>query len=352
MAAIWTITGAAAATPTDPDDHIPTCSMAAFAVAAEAIGSPICRAGALQDESSIASVLACARPRPCPPSSEIDVAPSGPQLKTFRPVSLIIPSLDGFDAGSLTLRRAETEADVHAAQTLRYKVFYDEMGAHPVDDMARVRRDYDLFDPLCEHLLVIDRDAPKDDQVIGTYRLLFDDRAAQAGTGFYSETRYDMTALRSTGRRIMEVSRSCVLAPYRKRATINLLWNGIAAYVIQNSIDFMVGIASFHGTDVDSHRLHFSYLHQFLADPEVRPRVRDDMYVPLPQDELDQTQQRQAFKTLPPLVRAYLLVGARVGDGVMIDHQFNTVVVSIVLDTTTVTSRYETHFRRKEAQRT
>lgn len=272
--------------------------------------------------------------------------PSSPGSKTD------LPDLHGIEVHGLRLRRAETDAEVAAAQALRYQVFYEERGAHPVGDMARLKRDIDPFDPAAHHLLVIDDANPEGEKVVGTYRLMLDTDAKAHGLGLYSETRYDLSALRSQNRSIVELSRSCVLEPYRRRATIALLWSGIAAYFFHYQLGYMVGIVSFAGNDVDRYQLEFAYLRQLhMADPSICPVVVPDLYVPLPDLVLDRTQQRQALRSMPPLVRGYLAAGAKIGDGVMIDYQFNTIVACMVLDTETAPPSFRRYYERKEGRR-
>ena len=57
---------------------------------------------------------------------------------------------------TLEVRLAETEAEIDAAQALRYRIFYDEMGANPTPNRKKLARDVDPYDEICDHLLVID----------------------------------------------------------------------------------------------------------------------------------------------------------------------------------------------------
>jgi putative hemolysin len=248
-------------------------------------------------------------------------------------------------AGNLEVRLALSAEEIDAAQALRYRVFYQEMAAHPSPETARTRRDADRFDSHCDHLLVIDhsRSTPAD-YVVGTYRLLRRAAAAQAG-GFYSASEYDISKLKALPGEILELGRSCVDAGYRNRPTMQLMWRGIAAYVFHHQIEVMFGCASLPGTDVQAHADVLSYLyHYHLAPPALRPRALDKLYVNMklrPQDAIDA---RASLATLPPLVKGYLRLGGFIGDGAVIDDQFNTVDVCVVVKTDLVTEKYLRHY--------
>lgn len=236
----------------------------------------------------------------------------------------------------LSVRLASSAADIEAAQRLRWEVFYRERGATPLEDAPL---DRDPYDPVCDHLLVEDS-ASGTAKVIGTYRLL---RQSIADTreGFYSAGEYDLTPLsRSQGERL-ELGRSCVAAEYRDAGTIQLLWRGIASYLRQHQISTMFGCASFHGIDPEAHADTLSYLwHNHLAPPPLRAQALAERYVEMARLPLGSYDPRQAMRKLPPLIKAYLRVGAQVGDGAVIDHQFNTVDIFIVMPVAEISERY------------
>lgn len=248
-------------------------------------------------------------------------------------------------AGNLEVRLALSAAEIDAAQALRYRVFYQEMAAHPSPETARARRDADRFDAHCDHLLVIDHSrASPADYVVGTYRLLRRAAAADAG-GFYSAAEYDISKLVALPGEILELGRSCVDAAYRNRPTMQLLWRGISAYVFHYQVEVMFGCASLPGTDPEAHADTLAYLyHYHLAPPALRPRALDSLYVDMrrrPQSHIDA---RACLAALPPLVKGYLRLGGFIGDGAVIDHQFNTVDVCIVVKTELVTEKYLRHY--------
>ncbi|SFK15369.1 GNAT family N-acetyltransferase [Falsiroseomonas stagni] len=260
------------------------------------------------------------------------------------------PRAEGFEelrAGNLGLRIAESAAEIDAAQALRFKVFYEEMGANADAATLAAKRDGDEFDAVADHLLVLDHDLGNGPEaVIGTYRLIRRAAADRLGR-FYSAGEYDIGPLLAFPGEVLELGRSCVAAPYRTRGTLQLLWRGIAAFVFRHKIDLMFGCASLPGTDLDALAAQLSYLHaNHLAPPALRPRAVPDRHVAMdriPPGDLDM---RAAMVALPPLVKGYLRLGGFVGDGAVIDHQFNTTDVCIVVKTDLITDKYYRHYER------
>ncbi|MDX2102127.1 MAG: GNAT family N-acetyltransferase [Alphaproteobacteria bacterium] len=259
-----------------------------------------------------------------------------------------VPGLDGeLVSGDLIVRLARTEDEVLASQHLRYRVFYEEMAARPSAEMAATRRDFDAYDGVCDHLLVIDQrhgDGPSG--VVGTYRLIRRSAADQCG-GFYTADEYDISALKSYSGEVLELGRSCVDDQHRTRPTMQILWRGIAAYVFHHHIEVMFGCASLPGTDPAALAEPLSYLHHHhLAPPDLRPRALEARYSRMDLMAVDQISAKAAFNSLPPLIKGYLRLGGFVGDGAVIDHQFNTTDVCVIVKTDLVTSKYYSHYSR------
>jgi putative hemolysin len=248
-------------------------------------------------------------------------------------------------SGSLQVRLAETIADIDAAQALRYRVFYHEMGARPTPEMARIGRDFDAYDAHCDHLLVFDHS--QGGVVVGTYRLILRGIAAQHG-GFYTAGEYDISRIEAYPGEILELGRSCVDASARNRPTMQLLWRGIAAYVFANDVALMFGCASLPGTDVDALALPLSYLyHDHLAPAHLRARALPERIVEMQRLARGAYDPAKALVELPPLLKGYLRLGGFVGDGAVIDHQFNTTDVCILVKTDLVTEKYYRHYERQ-----
>jgi len=251
-------------------------------------------------------------------------------------------------SGTMEVRLAADEAEVDAAQALRYRVFYEEMAAKPVGAMAARKRDFDAFDTIADHLLVLDHARGAGAAaVVGTYRLIRRSRADAHG-GFYSAGEYDIAPLVAFPGEILELGRSCVDAGYRNRPTMQLLWKGIAAFVFRYDITLMFGCASLPGNDVDAIGEQLSYLyHHHLAPERLRARALPDLHVEMNRIPVDQVQAKAALAALPPLIKGYLRLGGFVGDGAVIDPQFNTTDVCVIVQTDAVTEKYYRHYERE-----
>jgi len=255
---------------------------------------------------------------------------------------------DGVSTGPIAVRLARTPAEIEAAQKLRYDIFYREYGAKPVGEMEKMGRDFDRFDEHAEHLIVIDRRIDTvPERVVGTYRLMRTSAAKRAGQ-FYTASEYDITKLETVVPRLLEVGRSCVHPDYRSRNVLQLLWQGIAEYMTYHNIGALFGCASFHGTDIPAHAEMMSYLHHYHRAPdEFCPRALDGQYVSMNLIPKDQLNPKQALLNLPPLIKGYLRLGGFVGDGAVVDEQFNTIDVCVIVKTMLVSDRYKKHYERK-----
>jgi putative hemolysin len=246
------------------------------------------------------------------------------------------------------LRRATSQEDIRAAQRLRYRVFVEELGADGpmVDHAARLERD--RFDCHFDHLILYDTNLPPDDpdRAVGVYRVMRSDQAEAAGQ-FYSEDEYDLSALKTSGRRLLELGRSCVDARYRGGTAMFHLWNGLARYVVEHRIEVLFGVASFHGTDVSALAEPLSYLHHHHLAPEpVRVRVLPRCFQRMDLVREDEIDRRRCLVAIPALIKAYLRLGGFVGEGAYIDHAFNTTDVCLVMDTERMNASYRDYYTR------
>jgi putative hemolysin len=254
--------------------------------------------------------------------------------------------------GDLEVRLATCESDVRRAQALRYRVFYEEMSAVPDALTLSRQRDADSFDPDCDHLLVVDhairsrgalRNRPA---IVGTYRLLRQDVAARR-RGFYTAGEYEIGPLIRShpSLNFLELGRSCVLAPYRNKRTVELLWHGIWAYVLAHRVDVLFGCASLEGTDPERLALPLSFLHHHArAAGEWRVSALPHRHVEMNRMPADAIDAKAALCALPPLIKGYLRLGAQIGDGAVIDRQFGTTDVCIVLPKSAISPRYINYY--------
>jgi putative hemolysin len=254
--------------------------------------------------------------------------------------------------GDLEVRLARSAAEVRRAQALRYSVFYEEMSAI-ADALTLVsRRDADAFDPICDHVLVLDHGAParpfrrRKPDVVGTYRLLRQSVADRHG-GFYSAGEFDLQPLldRHAGLAFLELGRSCVLPPYRTKRTVELLWHGIWSYVLAHGVDVMIGCASLEGTDPDRLALPLSFLHHYARAPEPwRVNALPERAVAMNRMAKEAVDPRAALHALPPLIKGYLRLGAYIGEDAVVDHQFGTTDVLIVMPVSALNPRYVSYY--------
>jgi len=248
-------------------------------------------------------------------------------------------------AGDFEVRLAQTADEIQAAQHLRYRVFYEEMSAHPTPEMAAQRRDFDPFDEVCDHLLVLDRRRGEGPEgIVGTYRLIRREHAAKIGR-FYSQAEYDIQKIIDFPGEVLELGRSCIAKDARNTATMQMLWRGIALYAYHYNIRLMFGCASMPGTDPQQHAQALSYLHHHhLAPPEIRARALPSRYVKMDVLDAGSYEARKALVRVSPLIKGYLRLGGYVGDGAVIDSQFNTTDVFIIVKTELVTEKYMRHY--------
>lgn len=250
--------------------------------------------------------------------------------------------------GTLETRLARNAREIDAAQAVRFRVFVEEMGASVAPDAARLKRDVDAWDRICDHLLVLDRsiDGDCEDQIVGTYRLLRQDVANRNG-GFYSASEFDIERLlvRHSTKRFMELGRSCVLPQFRSKRIVELLWQGAWAYSLKHGIDAMFGCASFPGVQPERHALALSFLHHNAqARNEWAVSARPELFCKMDLMPEEAVNARRAVNALPPLIKGYLRLGAMVGNGAVVDRAFNTTDVMVILPIASISGRYLNHY--------
>ncbi|MGQ0527027.1 MAG: GNAT family N-acetyltransferase [Alphaproteobacteria bacterium] len=247
---------------------------------------------------------------------------------------------------NLTIRLANTPEEIEAAQHLRYKVFYEEFFATADRKMAAERLDIDAYDEYAHHLIVIDHSDNRK-KIVGTYRLLLREHAERYGR-FYSSNEFDISPLLNSGVKVLELGRSCVLPEYRSGTVMQMLWQGISDFVTKNGIGIMFGCASLPGTNITNIAKPLSYLyHYHLTTPDMPVRAVKGRYINMNIVPKEDIEAKAVFSELPPLIKGYLRVGATIGDGAVVDADFNTTDVCIIVRTERMTRRYRAHFERQ-----
>jgi putative hemolysin len=245
---------------------------------------------------------------------------------------------DGREEGTTAARfhtsLARSEAEIREAQQLRYRVFL--AGDHARHDPGV---DRDRFDGFCEHLLVRDRATQA---VVGTYRILGGEQARQAG-GFYSESEFDLGRILAVGARIVELGRACVDPAYRTGSVIARLLAGVTAHVVAAKYDYVIGCASVSAaTDL---RAATHVCRQLLG-----LHLGPDAWRVYPHRPFAVESTVAAGQpTLPPLIKAYLRLGAVVCGTPAWDPVFQTADLLMMLPLVSMAPRYRARLLRRAA---
>lgn len=227
---------------------------------------------------------------------------------------------------------AQTQQIIEETQRLRYRVFAQEMGAHLHTSVAGL--DVDEVDAYCNHLVVYDRKAEK---VVGCTRLLPDTEASRLGR-FYSEGEFHLNGVLALEGRFLEIGRTCVDPGYRGGMVIAALWSGLAEFVARHRFDYLMGCASISpgpsGFAVDAVYRQLLREHRGPDALRVSPRRTVPSYKRCARDE----------SGIPPLLQAYLRLGAWVCGEPCWDEDFDVMDLFILLPIERLAARYERHF--------
>ena len=232
----------------------------------------------------------------------------------------------------LQITWASNSSEIKEAQRLRYKVFAEEMGANLAASSEGL--DVDEFDAYCDHLIIRDQETLK---VVGTYRVLPPHKAQEIGR-LYSDSEFDLTRLNHLRPKMVELGRSCVHADYRSGAVIMALWSGLAQYMQKHEYEIMLGCASIPMGDGG----HFAAsLYNSLSNDQMAP-VENHAFpkLPLPLDKLNGGLQVD----LPPLIKGYLKIGAKICSAPAWDPDFNTADLLTMMRLSDINPRYAKHF--------
>ncbi|MGH8444575.1 MAG: GNAT family N-acetyltransferase [Solimonas sp.] len=230
------------------------------------------------------------------------------------------------------VRFAETPEEILETQKLRYRIFAGELGADIEGGAEGI--DHDQYDPFCRHLMVCEADSGR---IVACTRILTDDRAPGAG-GFYSASEFDLAMIDSLPGRVMEIGRTCVAAEYRSGAVIATLWQGIASYIVNHNYDYLFGCASI-GLEDGGAAAH-AILQQIRASHMAPDYQHVRPYIPLPAADRRSTEKTR----VPPLLKAYLSLGAKACGEAYWDRDFNCADIFMLLNVSDLNPRYARHF--------
>ena len=156
--------------------------------------------------------------------------------------------------------------------------------------------------------------------------------------GYYSEREFEFGSLLKSGRRLLEIGRSCVHREHRNGGTIALLWSGIAAYQLQARHDAIIGCASIPlGCQMSQNA---ALAHRLAAKCPSVLRAVPRRELPLQPGDHD----TPALAAIPPLIKGYLRCGAIVCGAPYWDEDFNTADLFMYLSVDRIEARYARHF--------
>jgi putative hemolysin len=236
------------------------------------------------------------------------------------------------EAGPYRVRLAITEKERTAAFRLRFLVFNLELN-EGLESAFEDGYDVDRYDAVCDHLIVEHRETGA---VVGTYRLQMGDVAKQH-FGYYGEQEFDFTPYEAMRSQIVELGRACIHRDHRSTEVLNLLWKGIARYVIGNGGRYMIGCCSLPSlNNAEGHAVYQS-LRSYLVDPRL-------MTVPTEKYRMPYSLGLPEKADPPKLLRAYLTIGAKVCSEPAIDWEFKTIDFLTLLDLQTLHPRVAARF--------
>ena len=243
---------------------------------------------------------------------------------------------------NFTVKIAETDFEIKKAQHLRYKIFFKNKKAKnkPINNLFK--RDFDFYDKVSDHIIIIDNNINNYENVVGTYRLLRGN-FAKIYKGFYTEQEFDISNLKKhfSNSNMLELGRSCVHTDYRSGIILKLLWQGISNYINNYKIKILFGCASFHGTDPKKFKNEFNLLRKNFClndDFNVKSLQKNPIHFQTLHDE------KMVFKNLPPLIKGYLRAGGMMSKDYFIDKELNTIDFCVVVFTDQIVDRYKNKF--------
>jgi len=243
--------------------------------------------------------------------------------------------------GSLTTRLARDFHELKEAQRVRYEVFCEELSARQSIDRDK-RLEQEKHDLICDHLLVLEKNGLGNPKIVGTQRFLVK-QASDSHLEFRSQTEFDLEDLarRHPVKRFMELGRSCILNSHRSKRTIELMWHGTWAYAVQKQVDVMTGCASFYASDVTQISDQLGFLSTLSSErDEWKVRPTQENAIKISQFEKSGIDPRQAIRGLPPLIKGYLRLGAYFSEHAVMDEEFGTIDVAVILPVGNINPRY------------
>lgn len=240
--------------------------------------------------------------------------------------------MEEFRANNILIKLIDSEEEKQKIYKLRYENLILDYNINNINELGI---DKDIYDDCCDHIIAIDITT---NEVVGGYRLISSEHIKNIGK-FLTEKEFNIDKLKSSGKRILELGRAVVDNRYRDGFVINLLWKAVIKYAVSYNMDYMIGTASFHGTDPDIYKNCFLNLYQnYLSSENIRAQALNPCYkFGSFNGVLDDV---LAKDETPPLVKGYLRLGATIGNDAFIDYHFNSIDVLISLEIKKINPRY------------
>ncbi len=247
--------------------------------------------------------------------------------------------------GTLKTRLAQNHDEIKQAQRVRYKVFCEEFSALKKINSS-LKLEQEQHDLICDHLLVLETNNLQTPKTIGTQRFLVK-TATDKHLSFRSQNEFDMDALalKHPEKRFMELGRSCILEAYRSKRTMELMWHGTWAYAVQKQVDVMIGCASFYTQNISEINMALGLLSKISDNNpawQVRPTSKNS--IGIKQFESLVKDKKQALRSMPPLIKGYMRLGAYFSNDIVIDKDFGTIDIAVILPVANINPRYVNYY--------
>lgn len=241
------------------------------------------------------------------------------------------------EKGKYLIKTADSTSEFEAALQLRHTVFLEEL----LQRSKKNGLDIDRFDRHCDHLLILERETGK---LIGTYRL----QSSLHTKKWYTATEFHMKLIKRLPGNKLELGRACVHPEHRNGITIALLWEGIHAYMLASSTEFLFGCSSIKTMDREEIRSIYYYLKQngFITDDhKVRPRGRFKVpgmhrHVRKNPTEARELPHQEFRGKIPTLLHSYLKAGAKVCGVPAMDRSFKCIDFLTLLEVKDIGNSY------------
>ena len=247
------------------------------------------------------------------------------------------------------IRFTQNKNELIESQKLRHKVFIEEMGGSKKNLSVVSNLESDKFDEFCRHLIIIDHKNSKqlpNGKIIAVTRLMLT-KDSKNGIGFYSSQEFNLNPITSTNKECLEIGRTCIDHEYRNTLILHYLWIELGSFCSKRGVEILFGVASFSGNNIKKIEMALSHIHNdYLAPPKIRPMALEHGYIKMsiiPKDEINKS---NALKQMPSLLKSYLRLGAKVGEGAFVDKEMNTIDILIMIDVSNMTNKYKMYYEK------